>query len=106
MSLFNHLRYNFFRLIGSRILENDRHLVTKLSQLNFSDANLNSKTDNLRTDMEELFLDNRVRYLLKALTGYNAQKVFAKKSLDNLNSPKYRFMTDEQYKMVSQIILI
>ena len=54
-----------------------------------------------RSDMEELFLDKRVRYLLKRLTGYNPAKVFEAKSLQNLNSPKYRFMTDEQLKMVT-----
>lgn len=53
-----------------------------------------------RSDFEELFLDKRVRYLLKRLTGYNPAKVFASKSLANLNSPKYRFMTDEQLNMV------
>lgn len=53
-----------------------------------------------RSDLEELFLDKRVRYLLKRLTGYNPAKLFATKSLDNLSSPKYRFMTDEQLKMV------
>lgn len=55
----------------------------------------------IRNDMEDLFLDKRVRYLLKALTGYDPVKVFSTKSMENLNSPKYRFMTDEQLKMVS-----
>ncbi|KAJ6220158.1 hypothetical protein RDWZM_005970 [Blomia tropicalis] len=53
----------------------------------------------LRTDMEELFLDKRVRFLLKRLTGYNPEKLFERKSLQNLSSPKYRFMTDEQLRM-------
>ncbi len=53
-----------------------------------------------RTDLEELFLDRRVRSLLRRLTGYSPAKLFATKSLDNLSSPKYRFMTDEQLAMV------
>lgn len=53
-----------------------------------------------RTDLEELFLDRRVRSLLRRLTGYSPAKLFATKSLDNLSSPKYRFMTDEQLEMV------
>lgn len=53
-----------------------------------------------RTDLEELFLDQRVRSLLRRLTGYSPAKLFATKSLDNLSSPKYRFMTDEQLETV------
>ncbi|KAF7491813.1 28S ribosomal protein S22 [Sarcoptes scabiei] len=52
-----------------------------------------------RNDMEDLFLDQRVRYLLKSLTGYDPGKVFSQKSMDNLNSPKFSFMTDQQLQM-------
>lgn len=54
-----------------------------------------------RADLESLFLDRRVRYLLRHLTSYDPIKVFTRKSLDNLQSPKYRFMTDEQLQEVS-----
>ena len=70
-------------------------------------ASLSSSASNQspesRGDMEELFLDKRVRYLLKSLTGYDPLKVFQRKSIDNLSSPKYQFMTDEQLQMVSNI---
>lgn len=56
-----------------------------------------------RADMEELFLDQRVRYLLKRLTGYDPFKVFETQSISNLKAPKYRFLTDEQLAMVSTV---
>lgn len=56
-----------------------------------------------RNDMEDLFLDQRVRYLLKSLTGYDPGKVFSQKSMDNLNSPKFSFMTDQQLQMVKLV---
>lgn len=59
-----------------------------------------------RADLESLFLDRRVRYLLRYLTSYDPIKVFTRKSLDNLQASKYRFMTDEQLQEVSLFALV
>lgn len=84
---------NLNRISNSRCFTTTRILSDEMNK---------QQNQTSRTDMEDLFLDKRVRYLLKALTGYDPMKVFSTKSLDNLNSPKYRFMTDEQLKMVSE----
>ena len=85
---------NLHRISNSRCFTTTRFLSNEMNEKNQS-------TTTTRNDMEDLFLDKRVGYLLKALTGYDPVKVFSTKSLDSLNSPKYRLMTDEQLKMVS-----
>lgn len=84
------------RISNSRCFTTTRFLSNEMNEKNQS-------TTTTRNDMEDLFLDKRVGYLLKALTGYDPVKVFSTKSLDSLNSPKYRLMTDEQLKMVSNM---
>ncbi|XP_027195734.1 mitochondrial ribosomal protein S22 [Dermatophagoides pteronyssinus] len=83
---------NLHRISNSRCFTTTRFLSNEMNEKNQS-------TTTTRNDMEDLFLDKRVGYLLKALTGYDPVKVFSTKSLDSLNSPKYRLMTDEQLKM-------
>lgn len=46
-------------------------------------------------DIEQLFISDKVQNLLKSVTGFDMQKVFAPAKTE-LNAPRYEFMTDEQ----------
>lgn len=46
-------------------------------------------------DIEELFISKKVQGLLRKLTGFDIEKIFAPKKT-RLHNPKYEFLTDEQ----------
>ena len=77
--------------------------VSRTMVFRFSSSDSASQS-NSNLDMEQLFLDQRVRFLLKRLTGYDPLKVFQTESLSNLSSPSYRFLTDEQLTLVRKEI--
>ncbi|XP_074595289.1 mitochondrial ribosomal protein S22 [Brevipalpus obovatus] len=47
----------------------------------------------------ELFLHPKVQRILKSITGFDVDKVFAQKPVKEYKSPKYLFLTDEELEM-------
>ena len=83
------------RYLTKSLTLNNVKLNLNVNKSSFFSTRINEAFKN-RKDYEELFLNKDVRSLLKRLTGFNPMIVFATRSLENLNSPKYRFLTDEQ----------
>ena len=51
-------------------------------------------------DQEKLFIRRDVQLMLRTLTGFDSEIVFASKPVNYLASPRYVFMTDDELDMV------
>lgn len=48
--------------------------------------------------MIKKFLDPRVQKLMRSITGFDLQRVFASRPVKKLTAPKYLFLTDDDYE--------
>ena len=56
-------------------------------------------------DPGRLFLNNEVQGILRRLTGFDINKIFATRPTSKFGPPKYELMTDEELKMVILLII-
>lgn len=54
-------------------------------------------------DIGKLFIKDEVQHILKSLTRFDESKIFAKRSVRRLRTPKLMFMTDEQLKKAKDL---
>lgn len=47
------------------------------------------------------FLKPEVQSILKQITGFDLERIFKFRPLDRVRPPKYMFLTDEDFKLVS-----
>ena len=66
--------------------------------INFSRPNIESKFEG--ADLERIFVDHRVQTLLKALTGFDVEKLHPWKMTIKDNRKHYALMTDGMLKEV------
>lgn len=91
-SLISHqFKYYYSSLLRTKLTLNQ--LSTHQIRLTHSDGD--------QRDIEKLFINDEVQGILKRLTGFDVNKVFAPRPIDPVRSPRYRFMTEEDYKLVS-----
>jgi len=51
-------------------------------------------------DIEEYFLRDDVQSILRRITGFDLNKIFHERQVDNLMRPKYKLLTTEQLEKV------
>lgn len=52
-------------------------------------------------DPASYFLDPEVQTILRKVTGFDLAKIFAAKAVERSETPKYRFLTQQQFQEVS-----
>jgi len=57
-------------------------------------------------DIEKCFLRDDVQQILKRITGFNLDKIFRERKMDELTPPEYKLLTTKQLEEVFFIIRV
>ncbi len=106
-SLSNVFHHHFHQLSFTNTYESCHRVRSALNVFSITitrhchhETNNNNKSDEDGERIERIFLDERVQGILHKITGFDVKKIFEPKKMAPLRSPQYRFMTDNDLKMV------